>query len=97
MSAEVQSAVTVATPKADDARRINPLALAGVALGVISYAPYLAARGLTPVLGIIFSTWALAAFDENTEKMRWMAAFGLGLSVLYILVLYPYTLFGMNN
>jgi hypothetical protein len=56
------------------------MALAGVSLGAIAFsAP---ALGVTPVLGIVFSTLGITTFDSKSEKMRWMATFGLGLSIL---------------
>jgi hypothetical protein len=82
MSTHVPSAETVAAIEKLDERsqRFNSLALAGVSFGLISCV--YAALGVTPILGIVFSTLGIVTFDERTEKMRWMAAFGLGLSML---------------
>jgi hypothetical protein len=63
-----------------DGKHFNTLALAGVCFGLISC--IFQALGVMPILGIVFSTLGLVSFDERTEKMRWMAGFGLGLSIL---------------
>ncbi len=62
------------------ARHFNTLALAGVTFGLIS--TKYQALGVLPILGIVFSTLALVTFDPRMEKMRWMASFGLALSML---------------
>ncbi len=68
----------------DDAKRFNALALAGATFGLIGC--IYQALGVMPILGIVFSTLGIVSFDENTEKMRWMASFGLGLSILVSLL-----------
>lgn len=69
-----------AAPASAAIKRFNTLALAGVAFGLISCV--FQALGVMPILGIVFSTLGLVSFDDRTEKMRWMGAFGLGLSIL---------------
>lgn len=69
-----------ASPQSEVQRRFNALALTGVTFGLISC--FYQALGVTPILGIVFSTLGLVSFDDRTEKMRWMAVFGLGLSIL---------------
>lgn len=69
-----------ATKQSEDSKHFNTLALAGVTFGLISC--LFQALGAMPILGIVFSTLGLVSFDERTEKMRWMAGFGLGLSIL---------------
>ncbi|MDR3635480.1 MAG: hypothetical protein P4L84_16870 [Isosphaeraceae bacterium] len=69
-----------AGPKSADEKHFNTLALAGVSFGLISCV--FQALGVMPILGIVFSTLGLVSFDDRTEKMRWMAGFGLGLSIL---------------
>ena len=66
--------------EAVEGKRFNSLALAGASFGLISC--LFQALGVMPILGIVFSTLGLVSFDERTEKMRWMAGFGLGLSIL---------------
>jgi hypothetical protein len=68
----------------EDTKQFNSLALAGVAFGLI--ACVYQALGVMPILGVVFSTLGLVSFDDKTEKMRWMAAFGLGLSILVSLL-----------
>lgn len=82
MSTHVPPAeAVVAIPQVDErSQRFNSLALAGVSFGLISCV--YTALGVTPILGIVFSTIGIVSFDERTEKMRWMATFGLGLSIL---------------
>jgi hypothetical protein len=81
-STKYQPQPASAPPAHEPARgkRLNSLSLAGVAFGLISCV--FQALGVMPILGIVFSTLGLVSFDERTEKMRWMAAFGLGLSIL---------------
>ncbi len=75
-----QPPIPTETPASEDAKKFNTLALAGVSFGLISCV--IQALGVMPILGIVFSVLGLVSFDERTEKMRWMAAFGLGLSML---------------
>lgn len=77
--------VAASAEKIDEkSRHFNTLALAGVVFGLLSC--IYSALGVTPILGIVFSTLGIATYDEKTEKMRWMAAFGLGMSILIALL-----------
>lgn len=87
MSAPAPPTEPVAAPgetSDEKSKKLNSLALAGVCFGLLSF--IYVALGVTPILGIVFSTLGIATFDEKTEKMRWMAAFGLGLSILVTLL-----------
>jgi hypothetical protein len=74
----------VRAPLDEDSKHFNALALAGATFGLIGCVYQ--ALGVMPILGIVFSTLGIVGFDERTEKMRWMASFGLGLSILVSLL-----------
>jgi hypothetical protein len=88
MSTDAQALDVGAQKIAEDAKHFNTMALAGVALGVISLAA--PALGVAPVMGIVFSTLGITTFNPPTEKMRWMGSFGLGLSILVTLLRFQY-------
>ncbi len=78
LSAPLQRpAVNVVLP----AKVFNPLALTGFILGLVSVVLY--AIGIIPILGIVFSAIGLGRFNPQTQKAKWMAGWGLALSILF--------------
>jgi tetratricopeptide (TPR) repeat protein len=69
--------VALVTP----AKVFNPLALTGFILGLVSVVLYVI--GIIPILGIVFSAIGLARFNPETQKAKWMAGWGLALSILF--------------
>jgi hypothetical protein len=65
-------------------RPYNPMAVTGFILGIASI--FLYVIGIIPLLGIIFSSIGLATFKEETEQGKWMAGWGLGISIVFMLV-----------
>ncbi len=65
-------------------KKSNPYALAGFCLGVSSV--LLSFIGIIPLLGIAISAVGLATFDDSRHQNKWHAKWGLGLSVVYMLV-----------
>lgn len=57
----------------------NSLALAGFVIGLVSF--LLFAFPLLALIGVGFSGFGLGTFDEEKQHRRWMAWWGLGLSL----------------
>ena len=66
------------------AKVFNPLALTGFILGLTSVVLY--AIGIIPILGIVFSAIGLGRFNAETQKAKWMAGWGLVLSILFTIM-----------
>lgn len=66
------------------AKLFNRFALTGFILGLASVVLY--DIGIIPILGIIFSAIGLGRFNAETQKAKWMAGWGLALSILYTLM-----------
>ena len=67
-----------------DARRHNRFARIGFYLGLASILLY--ELGIVPLAAIVCSGIGLSTFNENTEKKKWMAGWGLALGVVYLLL-----------
>jgi hypothetical protein len=65
-------------------KKSNPIALAGFCLGVTSV--LLPSFGIIPLLGMAVSAVGLVTFDGSRHGNKWQARWGLGLSVVYMLV-----------
>jgi hypothetical protein len=69
------------TAAADDPEKHNnPLALISFIVGIVGL--ILHVIGLIPIVGIVLSAIALGSFKPETQKNRWMAGWGLALSIL---------------
>jgi tetratricopeptide (TPR) repeat protein len=66
------------------AKVFNPLALTGFILGLTSVVLYVI--GIIPILGIVFSAIGLGRFNPETQKAKWMAGWGLALSILFTIM-----------
>jgi len=77
----LQPAATLALAPA---KVFNPLALTGFILGLTSVVLY--AIGIIPILGIVFSAIGLGRFNPETQKAKWMAGWGLTLSILFTIM-----------
>ncbi len=72
-----------------EASRRNPFAIAGLALGVVSF--FLFSIGLIPILAIVFSSIGLAKSGNYQGAGRVQAWIGLVLGIVYTVVyLYHY-------
>jgi len=65
-------------------KKSNPFALAGFCLGVSSV--LLSFLGIIPLLGMAVSAIGLVTFDGSRHRNKWQARWGLGLSLVYMLV-----------
>ncbi len=69
---------------ANSGKANNRAAVAGFCLGLTSILFFWI--GLIPILGVVFSAIGLGTFDATRQKNRWMAGWGLGVSVVYTLI-----------
>ncbi len=67
-----------------DTRRPNRFARIGFYLGLASIVLF--ELGIVPLAAIVCSGLGLSTFNENTEKKKWMAGWGLALGVLYLIL-----------
>ena len=67
-----------------DVRRHNRFARIGFYLGLASI--FLNELGIVPLAAIVCSGIGLSTFNENTEKKKWMAGWGLALGVVYLIL-----------
>jgi hypothetical protein len=58
--------------------------LTGFILSRVSTVLY--GTGIVPILGIVFSAIGLGRFDPELQKGKWMAGWGLALSILYTMM-----------
>lgn len=62
-------------------KTFNGFAMTGFTLGLASIGLYF--LGLVPILEIVFSAIGLGRFNPELQKGKWMAGWGLGLSITY--------------
>ena len=62
----------------------NPYAVTSFALGIASV--FFFQVGILPLLGIVFGVIGLSTFREPAHKNKWMAAWGLILSIVYMVM-----------
>lgn len=77
-----------ATNSAGTQSKNNSYALTSFALGIASV--FLYQIGILPLLGIVFGVIGLSTFREPAHKNKWMAVWGLILSILYMVVSVSY-------
>lgn len=70
-----------ATKAISSPKIFNGFAMTGFILGLVSIVFYFI--GIVPIVGIVFSAIGLARFNPELQKGKWMAGWGLGLSITY--------------
>lgn len=68
-----------------EGKQNNRLAQTGFILGLLAVLLHDGPFILLPLLGIVFSGVGLGTFDHKLHKNRWMAKWGLGLSIVFVL------------
>jgi hypothetical protein len=61
-------------------RQNNPLALTGFIIGIAGV--FFHFIGVVPVAGIVLSSLGLGSFKPASQKNKWMAGWGLALSII---------------
>jgi len=66
----------------------NGYAKSGFIVALVSIPLYFV--GVIPLVAIVLSTIGLNTFDENTQKNKWMAGWGLGIGIVFMVMNYAF-------